>query len=384
MNRFFALLLCSGLIACSDDSSTPAFGVQDTGGGSADAGDGSGTGDAGVNDGSGMDDAGPAPVIGTSQTVVALEAAHVFWSGWDEGQNAREVDATVTMPPLEEQYERITMNFALSCPNNRCDPWDRLGSFGIVVDADTEEPQYIELSRFITPYGVRHNWSADVTDLRPLLTGDVTFRVFIDTWVGPGSQFGDGWQVDASFAFIGGEVERPVLDVVPVWPRTRIVYGDPARPIADQLPSTTVAVPEGASALAMRTFITGHGQGNANNCAEFCPQDHTFTVAGTDYMRNVWRDDCETTTAPNQQGTFQYPRAGWCPGDITHDWTIDLGPADGSTTLDVTYGVTPYENTCRPDAESCEGCALGNSCEWNDSNHTEPNYQMSALLIAYE
>ena len=37
------------------------------------------------------------------------------------------------------------------------------------------------------------SWDLDVTDLRPLLTGDVTMRAFIDTWVGPGSQYGAGW-----------------------------------------------------------------------------------------------------------------------------------------------------------------------------------------------
>ena len=307
----------------------------------------------------------------------------MFWTGWDEGQNAREVSNTVTMPPANELYDRITMNFRLSCPDGRCDPWDRLGSFGIVLDPDAETPTVVELSRFITPYAVGHSWQADVTDLRPLLTGEVTFRVFIDTWVGPGGPYGNGWQVDASFSFQPGEPERPVLAAIPVWPMTRIVYGDPARPIAEQLAPAVVDVPEGASALSLRTFITGHGQGNAGNCAEFCPQDHTFTINGTPFMRNVWRDDCETNSAPNQQGTFQYPRAGWCPGDITHDWQIDLG-AVSDAALEIRYAVEDYTNTCRPDAEVCEGCALGNGCEWNDSNHTEPNYQMSAILIAYE
>ena len=34
----------------------------------------------------------------------------------------------------------------------------------------------IELARFITPFGVGASWDIDVTDLRPLLTGDVTLR----------------------------------------------------------------------------------------------------------------------------------------------------------------------------------------------------------------
>jgi hypothetical protein len=389
--RTLRLALAAGfLIAAAGCSDDPTFDVP----ASADSGEPDATsgGDtAATPDGQATD----APIdpsadataddrmIGTSQTVVALEAAHVFWTGWDEGQNAREVSNTVTMPPANELYERITMNFRLSCPDGRCDPWDRLGSFGMVLDADSETPTVVELSRFITPYAVGHNWQADVTDLRPLLTGEVTFRVFIDTWVGPGGPYGNGWQVDASFSFLAGEPERPVLAAIPVWPMTRVVYGDPARPIGEQLAPATVEAPGGASALALRTFITGHGQGNAGNCAEFCPQDHTFTVNGEAFSRNVWRDDCETTSAPNQQGTYQYPRAGWCPGDITHDWTLDLGaPTDAA--LEIAYGVEDYTNTCRPDAEVCEGCALGNGCEWNDSNHTEPNYQTSAILIAYE
>ena len=48
------------------------------------------------------------------------------------------------------------------------------------------------------------------------------------------------------------------------------------------------------------------------------------------------------------------------------------------------YDVSEYVNTCRPDSPSCEGCAFNQGCEWNDSNHTEPNYQVSAALIVYE
>ncbi|MEO7327183.1 MAG: hypothetical protein ABI193_01305 [Minicystis sp.] len=42
-----------------------------------------------------------------------------------------------------------------------------------------------------------------------------------------------------------------------------------------------------------------------------------------------------------------------------------------------------YENTCRPDAAVCKGCTLGTGCPYDDGNHTEPNYQISTLLIAY-
>ncbi len=222
-----------------------------------------------------------------------------------------------------------------------------------------------------------------MTDLRPLLQGEVTLRVFIDTWVGPGSPYGDGWLVNTTFALTGGIPEKRAIANVPVWSKQRITYGDPANTIASQIPAQMVDLPE-ASSYALRTFITGHGQGNANNCAEFCPQDHTFTIAGAPQTRNVWRDDCETTGAPNQQGTWKFPRAGWCPGAVTHPWTLELTGVTAGGSAEIAYSVSDYENTCRPDATTCIGCALGGSCEYNDSNHTEPNFQLSAMLIAYE
>ena len=375
--RHLALSLTLAFLtfACSSDDTDDGGAIADA------AGDTIGA-EAGGQDAAGEADGGSAPVIGEDIRVYPFEAAHVFFSGWDEGQNARELRSTVTLPPLDQSYASVRLNFALSCPDRRCDPWDRLGSIGIVLGEGDDE-QYVELSRFITPYGVGATWSVDVTDLRPLLAGEVTFRVFIDTWVGPGGPYGKGWSVDAGLEFGGGIPERRAIAAVPVIGMRGIVYGDPARPITEQLEAFDVAVPEGASSLALRTFITGHGQGNAENCAEFCPRDHTFTLDGEDAIAEIWRDDCETTAPDDQQGTWQYPRAGWCPGTESHPWVIDVDvPDDG--TLTVGYDVEAYENTCRPDAPECAGCTLGNGCEWNDSNHTEPRYEVSALLIAYE
>ena len=368
MTRFSTLLLCIAIVSCDAESETVAPDVTGT----------DTRGDA--EDATPAEDSGPEATIGTTQTIVAHDAAHIYWTGWDEGQNARAVDVDVTFPPEDELYGGITMHFALSCPSGRCDPWDRYGSYGIVANPGAEDERYIELSRFITPFGVGASWSVDVTDLRPLLTDQVTLRAFVDTWVGPGSPYGDGWEIDARFDFVGAEPAIEVLDVIPVWNLERVVYGDPARPVADQLPPATVELPEGTTRALLRTFITGHGQGNADNCAEFCPADHTFTVSGTPHTRTVWRDDCETTGAPGQQGTWEFPRAGWCPGAVTHDWTIELDVGAGP--IELAYAVDDYVNTCRPDAPVCEGCAFGQGCDWNDSNHTEPNYQLSATVIA--
>ena len=50
-------------------------------------------------------------------------------------------------------------------------------------------------------------------------------------------------------------------------------------------------------------------------------------------------DDCATTAAPGQQGTYQYSRAGWCPGAMVEPWIEAV------------------------------------------DTHTEPSFQQSALLI---
>ena len=383
-----ALLLLSAP-ACGDSTTTFIGGGGDASGGDTNTGgdeDASPAEDAGVAEDAGAgEDAAAVGTPGDDELVWIYEQTPVFFSGWEEGQNQRQVDVTVTLPGEEFTYESIEFAFALGCPNgDRCDFWDRLGSVGLVQNAGTEEEVYIELSRYITPYRIAANWQADVTDLRPLLTGEVTFRVFIDTWVGPGHPNGDGLLVDATLDYRGGTPARPVRDVLPVLPMTRIVYGDPARPLVEQLPRFDVEVPSDASGLALRTFITGHGQGNYLNCAEFCPQDHSFTVNNTPHTREVWRDDCNSSVPQNQAGNVTSPRAGWCPGGITNDWTIDLGAPPSDGVLSMGYDVSEYVNTCRPDSPSCEGCAFNQGCEWNDSNHTEPNYQVSAALIVYE
>jgi hypothetical protein len=64
---------------------------------------------------------------------------------------------------------------------------------------------------------------------------------------------------------------------------------------------------------------------------------------------------------------------------MVEPWIEDVAATGGALT--VGYDIEPYENTCRPDSEDCSGCTLGTGCDYNDSSHTEPNFQQSALLI---
>lgn len=322
-----------------------------------------------------------APAVGDDTTVVTFDKSHVFFTGTD---NKRNVDVDATFPE-KGTYESIVLHLTLECPSGKCDAWDRFGTLGLVTKKGDkpENDTVIELARFMTPYGVGGAWDFDVTDLRPLLKGNLTFRTFIDTWVGPGSAYGNGWLVSASFEMKGGVPAKEPVAVLPVWTMHSGVYGDPAKPLSGSFPAQKLTPPAGATAFALRTFVTGHGQGNLENCAEFCARVHTLTVGGAPHTQKVWRTDCATTTVPGQKGTYKLSRAGWCPGADVRVWTEDVtADVKGETTIG--YDVATYENTCRPDATTCTGCSLGTDCKYDGGNHTEPVYYVSTLLIAYK
>ncbi len=170
------------------------------------------------------------------------------------------------------------------------------------------------------------------------------------------------------------------MTVTPLWTQRQFTYGDPSRPNAAAVPPLALPLPAG-SAYAVRAFVTGHGQGNADNCAEFCPRRHTIRVDDASFAADVWRTDCATTAVPNQPGTYRYSRAGWCPGALVHPWQADIAPRQSAPTF--AYDVQDYTNSCRPGMMTCQGCTLGTGCDYDGGNHTEPSYQLPALLITY-
>jgi hypothetical protein len=313
------------------------------------------------------------PQAGASTTVTAFTGEHVYFGD----PNRRTVDAEVTFPPAGLRYASVTLRLDLGCPTGGCDWWDRLGHLSIVrPGVDGGEPVELEVARFITPYRVGGQFTVDVTDLQRLLEGPQTVRVFIDTWVGPGHANGAGWLVDAAFDFVGGIPTPDPFAVMPLWSPHRIVYGDPARPIDVQ---ATVDVPAGATTARVRALVTGHGQGNADNCGEFCRRDHTIELGDQPSTIELWRDDCATTAAPGQQGTWRYARAGWCPGAMVRPWIVDGAAAPGPLVL--RHRIEDYVNTCRPEASPCTGCTLGTGCAYDDGAHNEQGWEQSALLI---
>ena len=302
------------------------------------------------------------PVAGEDATVALFAGEHITGGH-------REAERVVALPEAGA-FSKVTLTWTLSCPPNGCDPWDRIAELHLVQDDGTT----IEIARVITPYGVGGTWTTDVTALQPVLKGSRRFRLFLDTWV-------DGWLNDVTLTYEGGVPSPLPVEVTTLWRVPHAVYGDPDRDILAAFPERAIEREEGES-LQVRVLMTGHGQGNRNNCAEFCPRTHSVLVGGDEQLIDLWRGDCDQNPVSKQKGNWQFPRAGWCPGADVIPWTADVTgsvPAGQSTPISLYF--EEYVNTCRPGVSVCQGCAGGGDCNYNDSGHTEPFYDVSVQLI---
>jgi len=249
-------------------------------------------------------------------------------------ENLRDVEADVTLP--EGSWKQVGLRFELSCPEGgQCDFWDRAGFLQMGLEPPgTEDQEWLEVLRHITPYhrGMCH--FVDVTPLANVLVGERTFRSHIDTWVGPGHAQGDGWIVDAELVYIPGEPETNV-EVLNVWGHRTVNVGntDPAANVASQVDPVSISIPADATRVTAHVTTTGHGFGFTQNCAEFCRMRHDVIVNDQTFSWDGWRGDCDVNPVSPQDGTWTYGRNGWCPGAV----------AVGGY-LDITDAVTPGED----------------------------------------
>lgn len=288
----------------------------------------------------------------------------------------------VTLPEAA-LFSKITLHIDLTCPQAGCDPYDRIASIRLVQGEGR-----LEVARFITPFAVKGSWDVDVTDLAPALAGEQQFDSYLETYAPDGK----GWVVTARLDYVGG-VPSPEPVSVTALPWQRLPVGDLAKKVDDALkPFTAQPGMNGATRAKLRVLVTGHGQGNSQNCAEFCDLTHTVLVDDKPAeSRSIWRDDCDQNPIKFQLGTWRAPREGWCPGDAVKPWTVDLGARSAPFTIrydnpgndDGGGTITPYENTCSPMKCQQNTCAFGNPCAYDGGSHTDPNFFISAVLIGY-
>lgn len=296
--------------------------------------------------------------------VDVFAATHFYFNSGEDQARRREVE--VNLPEGAGRFRRVTLATRLHCPAPDCDDWDRVGSLGVTLPDGTP----IEIHRFVTAYGVGQRMSLDVTDFAPLLRGKLRFWADIDTWSGPardGGRHGGGWLLDAQLEFVPGEPVRPVSKVLPLLARQYVTYGRGREPAVRE---GQIAV-DGAGWQRARVlmYITGHGQGNSENCAEFCPKIHKLMIGSQQFSQRIWREDCADTETDGQQaGTYWYARAGWCPGAAVTPWVQEIAGRNNQ------QGMLAF----RYEPESYINARDGG---YDDQGHTLPQYLVSGVIL---
>lgn len=302
---------------------------------------------------------------------------------------------TFAFPDTTVSYKKIMMFYRIGCPGPPadCDPWDRLGYLQVLHDTGEVDTlgqpvlEPFEVARIITPYDITGGsrpdsctWEIDVTPYRSLLHDTVVLSNYIETWMG--NEY--GWIVTIDFAFIEGSKCVEPYKVVNLWQDYNVLYGDPADPPEDYLQPLIVDIDDQAAAVGLRVITTGHGQGNTNNCAEFCSKEHTVYVNGDEYSHFLWRDDCSSNPCHPQGGTWQFSRAGWCPGASVISWDLNVtGSVVPGEQAEIDYDLEEYENFCRPTNPDCVNGQTCPDCDYNYTGHTPPHYSIQAQLVFY-
>lgn len=278
----------------------------------------------------------------STQTVRSLEDVVIEFNG----TNSRWYYGTYTFPQFVGAYNNVQAFLEVECPNvnGGCDDWDRWAH----IDVKAPDGNWVQIIRYITPYGVGCDHSVDVTDYMSLLQGEVEMRVFIDTW-GTG-----GWQLTLDLDYEQGVPDFAYSNVMEIWDDA-YSFGDPANLFPVE--TFTVDIPQGVLDSHLNVSTTGHGwgQNNTANAAEFFNGFQYFDIDGTEtftyHLWNICNPNPDGCTG--QQGSWTFPRAGWCPGAISHPEPFDLNPYIG-TSFDLDYRFhTGYVDQCHPNNPDC-------------------------------
>jgi len=279
-------------------------------------------------------------------------------------------------PTHVNAFNAINMHYDHNCVGT-CDTYDRVGYCRV----KNFRGEWVELFRYITPFGVECSDEQDVTDFTTLLQGLVEFELSFRTWNG------DGYNPTAIFEYTKGTPEYAYVDISELW-YANYAFGDYENRCP--VPPRNVTFDQGVEKANLRIVTTGHrwssgtnGNYNTGNAAEFYETTHNIKINGqTAYTQHLWR-----TCNPNpagcqpQNGTWTYSRSGWCPGSLAMVWNFSLDQYIANGSAELLYEFDPnYVDQCHPNYPDC--VTGQNNCP-NCQDSDNPILKVSGKLVTY-
>jgi hypothetical protein len=216
------------------------------------------------------------------------------------------------------------------------DPWTRLGTVTCVLPdlkdgpnatpaqpPGPQEPQQLELIRFITSFGGAGTFSQDVTSLAPLLQGKLTIRASIGTISKP------AWKISVKFHYTAEGVgnRRPAW-AKPLF-RNEFVTAD------KNVLRATVEVAKGVAMPRLWITSTGHAS-DGTGANEFISCTHVLKIDGREVARwRPWTEDGGSLRDINPMSgretidgrelwSSDLDRSGWSPGRVVEPVRIPV------------------------------------------------------------
>ena len=281
-------------------------------------------------------------------------------------------------PTHVNAFNAINLHYEHNCVNHNCNTYDHQS----YVRVKNYRGEWVELCRYITPFGVECVDDLDVTDFTSVLQGLVEFEYYSEQY-----STGEGYNPTAIFEYTKGMPEYPYVDMQEIW-YGNYAFGDYSE--LCPIPMRTVEFDPCVEKAKLQITTSGHnwsdtgnGAYNTGNAAEFYHAHHNININGaTAHVQDLWQ-----TCTPNpagcqpQNGTWTYNRAGWCPGSMTMVWDYSLDDYLVDGNVKVLYEFDPsYVDQCHPNYPDC--VSGQNSCP-NCDNSSNPILKVSGKVVTY-
>ena len=281
-------------------------------------------------------------------------------------------------PTHVNAFNAINLHYLHNCVNGNCNTYDHQSYLRV----KNYRGEWVELCRYITPFGKECVDDLDVSDFTSVLQGLVEFEYYSEQYA-----TGDGYNPTAIFEYTKGTPEYPYVDMQELW-YGNYAFGDYSDPCP--IPTRTVEFNSCVEKAKLQITTSGHnwsdvsnGAYNTGNAAEFYEATHNININGaTTYTQHLW-EPCSPNPAgcQPQNGTWTYARAGWCPGSMAMVWDYSLDEYLANGSADLLYEFDPtYIDQCHPNYPDC--ISGQNSCP-DCNNSSNPILKVSGKLVTY-